>query len=75
MRDQGPLSADHRRLWSGDLSPPGQSTTYQTELEDLVQEPQEGQLTSEVLKHLKQRYQMVQGKLQALTLSSQSLST
>jgi hypothetical protein len=52
-----------------------QSTTYQTELEDLAQEPQEGQLTSEVLKHLKQRYQMVQGKLQELAVSSQSLTT
>jgi chromosome segregation ATPase len=52
-----------------------QSTTYQTELEDLAQEPQEGQLTSEVLKHLKQRYQMVQRKLQDLAVSSQSLTT
>jgi hypothetical protein len=52
-----------------------QSTTYQTEPEDLAQEAQEGQLASEVLKHLKQRYQMVQGKLQDLAVSSQSLTT
>jgi chromosome segregation ATPase len=49
------------------------STTYEMELEDLAQKPQEEQLTSEVLKHLKQRYLEVQQQLQALTANSQNL--
>lgn len=52
-----------------------QSTSYQQELEDLAREPPEGRVTSGDLKHLTQRYQMVQRKLQELTLSSQRLTT
>src|SRR5918996_814769 len=51
------------------------STTYQRDLKDLTNEPQDQQLTQEMLDRLMQNYQALQKKLEELTLSNQDILT